>query len=89
MLSPHYTLTKAQLGWLALAAGVLGFVGVFSLDLVVLARANGVASLFSAATVEHLRSPMGIGPAQRLALLVCIGTALFGATLIPLRNRPA
>jgi hypothetical protein len=89
MFSPDYTLTKAQLGWLALAAGLIGFVAVFSLDLVVLARANGVASLFSAATLDHLRSPLGIGPAQRLALLVCGVVAVFGATLIPLGNRPA
>jgi hypothetical protein len=31
----------------------------------------------------------GIGPAQRLGLLVCGVVALIGATLIPLGDRPA
>lgn len=31
----------------------------------------------------------GIGPAQRAALVLMVGIAIFGATLIPLGDRPA
>lgn len=89
MFSDDFTLTKRQLGLLLLIIGVVGFVGIFSLDLVAIARQSGVASVFTAATIEQLRSPLGIGPAQRLALLACMGVAVIGLTLIPLGDRPA
>ncbi|MEL7236064.1 MAG: hypothetical protein AAFV33_11970 [Chloroflexota bacterium] len=89
MLSEHFTLTKAHIGWLLLIGCVVGFIGVFSIDLVAIARQSGFASLFTAATIEQLRSPLGIGPAQRLALLTCVAVALLGLTLIPLGSKPA
>ena len=89
MFDSDFTLTKAQLGWLLFAAGIVGLVGALSVDLLVIVRESGVASLFTAETLAYLRSPLGIGPAQRLALGVCIASALVGLTLIPLGDRPA
>jgi hypothetical protein len=89
MLDKDYTMTKRHLGWLLLIGGVLGFIGVFSIDLIAIAREGGIGSLFSGATVAQLRGPLGIGPAQRLGLAACAGVALVGGTLIPLGDRPA
>lgn len=89
MLSETFTLTKAHLGWLLLIGGVLAFVGVFGIDVLNIIRQFGVGGLFSAAAVDYMRSPMGIGPAQRLALSICVGIILVGASLIPLGNKPA
>lgn len=89
MLSETFTLKKTHLGWLLLVAGLLGFVAIFSIDLIAIVRESGFASLFSAATVERLRGPLGIGPAQRLALLACVAVAVVGGTLIPLGDKPA
>lgn len=89
MLTSDFTLTKAQLGWLLVAAGALSFVGVISVDVIALVQQGGLGGLFSAETIAYLRSPLGIGPAQRLALGACVAVALIGLTLIPLGERPA
>ncbi len=89
MFSEDFTLTKQHLGWLLLALGGAGFVAVLAVDFIAIARAGGVGSIFTAATIEHLRSPLGIGPAQRLALMACVALAAVGGTLLPLGNRPA
>jgi len=89
MLKPDFTLTKAHLGWLLVTAGLLGFIGGLSIDLIAIARAGGVGSLFTAEALAQLRGPLGIGPAQRLALGACVAAVLVGLTLIPLGERPA
>lgn len=89
MLRDDFTLTKQHLGWLLTTAGALGFAAVFSIDLLAIVRQSGVSGLFSAEAIDYLHSPLGIGPAQRLALAVCIGVTLIGLTLIPLGKRPA
>jgi hypothetical protein len=89
MLSETFTLKKSHLGWLLLVGSILSFVAIFSIDLIAIARENGVLSIFSAATVERLRGPLGVGPAQRLALFACLGLAAIGGTLIPLGDKPA
>jgi hypothetical protein len=89
MFSASFTLTKRHLGWLLLIGGVVSFAGIFSLDLIAIARQGGLGNLFTAETFAHLRSPLGIGPAQRLALGVSAAAALVGLTLLPLGDRPA
>lgn len=82
-----FTLTKKHLGWILLLGGIFGFFAVFSIDVITIIR--GPNPLFSAETLAYLRSPLGIGPAQRLALAGCVGVALVGVSLIPLGDRPA
>jgi hypothetical protein len=74
---------------LLLVGGGLSFIAIFSIDLVAIARESGVLSIFTADSIERLRGPLGIGPAQRLALFVCLGLAAIGGTLIPLGDKPA
>lgn len=64
-------ITKRQLGYLFILAGVGGAVGLLLMDLV------GAGQF------------QGIGPAQRLALLVAGGVTLVGLSLLPLGDKPA
>lgn len=89
MWTEHFTFQKHHLGWLLLIGGMVGLVGAFAIDVIYILRTSGLASLFSSSTLEYLRSPMGIGPAQRMAIAGCIAAALVGATLLPLKNHPA
>lgn len=89
MLSETFTLKKSHLGWLLLLGGLLGFAAILSIDLIAIARESGPVSLFSPATLERLRGPLGIGPAQRLALAAALAAAVVGATLLPLGDKPA
>jgi len=89
MFNEDFTLKKKHLGWILLTSGTLAFVGIFSLDLINIVQDSGFGSLFSMTTIDQLRSPMGIGPAQRLALLLALGIAIIGISLIPLGDQPA
>lgn len=89
MLSENFTLTKSHLGWLLLIGGSLAMVAVFGIDVRNIVAAHGLGGLFSASAIDYMRGPMGIGPAQRLALIVSAGVAVMGLTLIPLGHRPA
>lgn len=64
-------MTKRQLGYLFILAGVGGAIGLLALDFV------GAGQF------------QGIGPAQRLALLVAGGVMLLGLSLLPLGDKPA
>ncbi|MEM7333837.1 MAG: hypothetical protein AAF490_17245 [Chloroflexota bacterium] len=64
-------MTKRQLGYLFILAGVGSSLGLFALDFL------GAGQF------------QGIGPAQRLALLVAGGVTLLGISLLPLGDKPA
>jgi hypothetical protein len=89
MASETFTLQKRHLGWLMFLLGLIGLVGVFSIDLITIVNQSGLSGLFSQATIAHLRSPMGIGPAQQMALSACAGITLVGLSLIPVGKHPA
>ncbi|MFZ4828826.1 MAG: hypothetical protein ACOYLB_15865 [Phototrophicaceae bacterium] len=89
MLSKDFTLTKRHLGWLLIIGAGLGCLMAFSVDLLTIYRQVGFSGIFSPYTLEHFRSPMGIGLAQRVLLQACAGACLLGLTLLPLGNQPA
>lgn len=88
MFSEHFTLTKKHLGWLMVVGGVLVPLASLGKDLLTIANQSGFASLFSAELIAYFSSPLGVGPMQRLALMVCAGVLLLGLTLIPLGDKP-
>ena len=42
MFSNHFTLTKRHLGLLMLVGGVVGFVGIFAIDIIDIGREGGI-----------------------------------------------
>ena len=42
MFSAHFTLTKRHLGWLLLLGGIIGFIGIFAIDILDVGRQGGI-----------------------------------------------
>lgn len=42
MFSAHFTLSKRHLGWLLLLGGVVGFIGIFAIDILDVGRQGGI-----------------------------------------------
>lgn len=89
ILSKDFTLTKQHLGWVLIVGAGLGCFMAFSIDFITIYKQVGLAGIFSAYTLEHFQSPMGIGLAQRVLLQVCAGAFVLGLSLLPLGSQPA
>lgn len=88
MLDEHFTLQKKHLGWAMVAVGVLLPVASLGKDLLTITNQTGFASLFSAELIAYFSSPLGVGPVQRLVLMLCAVGVLVGLSLIPLGDKP-
>ncbi len=82
LLSDDFHLTKRDVGWLMLLAGLAGVIGLLALD--------PVADLLHGYGLDILPPDRqaGFGPTQRLALLVGAVLVAVGLTLIPLGRVP-
>lgn len=89
ILSKDFTLTKQHLGWLLMVGAVFGCLAAFSIDFITIYKQVGLRGILSPYTLEHFRSPMGIGLAQKVLLQACVGAFLLGLSLLPLGNQPA